>query len=203
MLPAACARKASIRWTMPAKTISQATATFTATAARNGEAIATAPNTISKTPHKMETLEACRTISTALFSAIEASLRSGLRLPQKAHDLKSAVVFLRSRWLVDTRGKSADASTLRPAFGLPGLVRAGSSERFGSLIKLSVLRALGHAAAFGRAQISSFRIPAARCGLACVLFRARRFHLSRLRGVSKREHAEPLAADRIRWPALR
>src|SRR5271163_1310183 len=69
MLPAPCARTASMIWTMPAKTISQATTTLTATAARNGEAMATEPKTISKTPHKIETVEACLTISTGVLCA--------------------------------------------------------------------------------------------------------------------------------------
>ena len=60
---------------MPAKTISHATTTLTATAARNGELIASMPNKISKTPHKMETVEAFRTIATGLFCAIEASFK--------------------------------------------------------------------------------------------------------------------------------
>jgi hypothetical protein len=42
----------------PASTMSQAMATFTATAARNGEPTAAMPNTISKTPHTMENVEA-------------------------------------------------------------------------------------------------------------------------------------------------
>ncbi len=61
MLPAPCARKASTRWTTPAKIISHATSPVTATAARSGKPTATMPNTISKTPHKIETVEACFT----------------------------------------------------------------------------------------------------------------------------------------------
>src|ERR1700733_14425499 len=75
MLPAPCARKASTRWTTPARIISHPTSAFTATAARNGVPIATMPKTISKTPHKIETVEACRTISTGLFCAIKPSLK--------------------------------------------------------------------------------------------------------------------------------
>ena len=60
---------------MPAKTISHPTTTLTATAARNGEPTAITPNTISNTPHKTETVEVLRTISTGLFCAIKASLK--------------------------------------------------------------------------------------------------------------------------------
>jgi hypothetical protein len=45
-------------WTTPAKTMSQAMTTLTATAARNGEPIAIMPKTISKTPHTMDNVEA-------------------------------------------------------------------------------------------------------------------------------------------------
>src|ERR1700728_1671565 len=94
MPPAACARKASIRWTTPAKTISQAMTALTATAARNGEPTATTPKTISKTPHKIETVETFRTNPTGVFCAIEASSESGLSLPQKAGTRETKKVYL-------------------------------------------------------------------------------------------------------------
>src|SRR5260370_25276736 len=60
-------------WTTPAKMMSHAMTALTATAARNGEPIATMPKTISKTPHTMDNVEALRTMSTGVVCAIEAS----------------------------------------------------------------------------------------------------------------------------------
>src|SRR5205823_1593652 len=45
------------------------------TAARNGEPTAKIPKTISNTPQRIDNLEACRTISTGLCSAMETSSR--------------------------------------------------------------------------------------------------------------------------------
>jgi len=59
--------------TTPAKTMSQAMATLTATAARNGQPIATMPKMISKTPHTIDNVEACRTMSAGLCCATETS----------------------------------------------------------------------------------------------------------------------------------
>src|ERR1700683_2565893 len=92
-LPAPCARNASIRWTTPAKTISHATTTFTATAGRNGEPTAIMPNTISKTPHKTETVEPLFTISTGVFCAIEASLISGHKRTPKSLEIEERAQF--------------------------------------------------------------------------------------------------------------
>src|ERR1700733_12103652 len=93
-LPAPCARNASSRCTPPARAISHATTTLTAKAATNGEPTATMPKTISATPHKTETVEACRARSTGEFSAIQTSLESGISLPQKAHKLKAHQILL-------------------------------------------------------------------------------------------------------------
>src|SRR5271157_3640224 len=56
--------------------MSQAMTTLTATAARNGEPTAIMPKTISKTPHTMDNVEACRTMSPGVFCAMEPSLRN-------------------------------------------------------------------------------------------------------------------------------
>src|ERR1700689_1517507 len=92
-LPAPCARNASIRWTTPAKTISHATTTLTATAARNGEPTAILPNTLSKTPHKMETVEPLFTISTGVFCAIEASLNKRHKRTPKSLEIEEQAQF--------------------------------------------------------------------------------------------------------------
>src|SRR5438132_2158225 len=64
--------------------MSQAMTTLTATAARNGEPTAKIPKTISKTPQRIDNVEACRTISTGLCSAMEtSSRRTELSLSQK------------------------------------------------------------------------------------------------------------------------
>src|SRR5271165_817810 len=53
--------------------MSQAMTTFTATAATNGDPTASMPRTISKTPHTIDHVEACRTTSDELSCAIETS----------------------------------------------------------------------------------------------------------------------------------
>src|SRR5215470_14044792 len=53
--------------------MSHAMATLTATAARNGDPIASTPEIISKTPHRMDPVEACRTMAAAESCAIETS----------------------------------------------------------------------------------------------------------------------------------
>src|SRR3984885_13800143 len=121
MLPAPCAPKASIRWTTPAKTISQATTALTATAARKGEPTAITPKTISKTPHKMEIVEAFRTNPTEVFCPIEASSKNGLSLPQKGNYLK-----MRTEFTVRS-GCSERRSMVRPErFELPTYCSGGN-----------------------------------------------------------------------------
>src|ERR1700722_14952344 len=121
MPPPACARKASIRWTTPAKTISQAMTILTATAATTGEPTAITPKTISKTPHKMETVEAFRTNPTEVFCPIEASSKNGLSLPQKGNYLK-----MRTEFTVRS-GCSERRSMVRPEhFELPTYCSGGN-----------------------------------------------------------------------------
>jgi hypothetical protein len=49
---------------------------LTATAARTGDPTASMPSTMSKTPHKIDQVEACRTISDGVCCAIESLLKS-------------------------------------------------------------------------------------------------------------------------------
>jgi len=46
---------------------------LTATAARNGDPTASMPKMISETPHKMDNVEACRTIPDGVCCAINTS----------------------------------------------------------------------------------------------------------------------------------
>jgi len=69
-LPAPCEWKATTTCTTPAKTMSQAITTFTATAATSGDPTASMPRMISKTPHTIDHVEACRTTSDEFPCAI-------------------------------------------------------------------------------------------------------------------------------------
>src|SRR5579864_2252089 len=70
-----------MRWTTPAKTISQAMRALTATAAISGAATANMPKQISETPQRMVKVEARRTRSEE-FWAIDTSSTDGASLPQ-------------------------------------------------------------------------------------------------------------------------
>src|SRR5207248_9509186 len=59
----------------PAKTMSQAITTLTATAARNGELMANIPKMINKTPQTIDQFEACRTMPAGVCGAIVGLLK--------------------------------------------------------------------------------------------------------------------------------
>src|SRR5579864_6138441 len=88
-----------MRWTTPAKTISQAMRALTATAAISGAATANMPKQISETPQRMVKVEARRTRSEE-FWAIDTSSTDRASLPQPIRGCNSrwqpAVIQMKS-----------------------------------------------------------------------------------------------------------
>src|ERR1700733_4400637 len=101
-------------WTTPARTRSQAITTLTATAAINGDPTASMPRMMSEMPHRMDSVDAERTIPDGVCCAIEASLRGINRFLTEGVYLK------------EMQERQRAGRRFKPGFGLSRGVRSQS-----------------------------------------------------------------------------
>src|SRR5258708_40128827 len=100
--------------------MSQLMTALTATAVRAGDPNASTPSTMSATPHKIDHVEACRTISDGLCCVIEASSMDGQSVLLRG---KGGVTKFRLTFRIRHRHQSS----LIESQGLPGICQRPKS----------------------------------------------------------------------------